>query len=157
MPARATGPAPPAIAPPHVPGPLAERRPPLAHEALELRQVQRAGLDRQQVTRRARHEHVRADQLPQPRDVALYQLGRGGRRAFAPELVDDPVARYHLARVQREQGEQRALLRRPERNGHAVHNRHQRPQHAELDHPAPTLLQPALDAEHRRRGRTPAP
>ena len=86
--------------------------------------------------------------LPQPRDVTLHQLGGGGRRAFAPELVDDAVARDHLARVQREQGEQRTLLRRPEGNGHAVHNRLQRPQHAELDHPTPTLLQPVLDAQH---------
>src|SRR5207244_2870545 len=48
--------------------------------------------------------------LAQPRDVHLNDLRGARRRLVRPELVDQAVARYDLVRVQKQEGENSALL-----------------------------------------------
>ena len=58
--------------------------------------------------------------LPQPRDVNLEGLGRGGRRLLPEELVDQPIGGKRLVRVEQEQRQQSPLLAAPERNRPAL-------------------------------------
>ena len=51
----------------------------------------------------------------QSRDERLNALRRARRRLLVPELVDDPIDRDNLVRVQQEKREQGALLTPPER------------------------------------------
>jgi PHD/YefM family antitoxin component YafN of YafNO toxin-antitoxin module len=44
------------------------------------------------------------------RDVDLHVLRRGRRRALAPEVVDEPVDRHSLVRVEKQECEQSTLL-----------------------------------------------
>src|SRR5262249_24642257 len=68
--------------------------------------------------------------LPQRRDAVLEDLGRGGRWAFPPELVDDHVPRPRLVGVQQEQGQHRPLPRSAQRERTFAVERLQRPEYA---------------------------
>ena len=59
---------------------------------------------------RASHEHLGTEHLPELRDEVLERADGSLRRVVAPELVDEPPRRDHLARAQREKREQGALF-----------------------------------------------
>ena len=73
-------------------------------------------LDLQLVAVLARHEDIRRKLLAETRDVHLKRLQRVRRRALAPKLVDQPLARERLVGMQHENGEDRPALVSPERN-----------------------------------------
>src|SRR5437588_9992003 len=62
------------------------------------------------VARRTRLEPPVAERLAQLRDRVLQDLGRRGRWVPVPELVDQPLAREELVRMQEHEGEERLLL-----------------------------------------------
>ena len=68
-------------------------------ELLELCCVVTLPLDRQDIARRACHQHVertcRADQRAQPMHELLERAQRGRRRPLPPECLDQPVGRDH--------------------------------------------------------------
>ena len=84
--------------------------PGLADDALEPVDVDRIPRDVEQVARRARDEHVRAEHLPKLRDEVLERADGSLRRFVAPELVDEPIRRDDLSGAQREEREQGTLL-----------------------------------------------
>ena len=84
-------------------------------QRLEAVQVELVGRQLEHVAGRPRHQPAavrcrRPEQLPQPRDVDLDDLGGGGRRRLAPEAVDQPVGRDDLVAVQEQERQQGALL-----------------------------------------------
>ena len=85
-------------------------------QALEAREVELLGRDRDQVARLAGHDHglpaaasLWVERLAKLGDVALKRRGGRGWRRFAPQLVDQPVGGHHLARLEQELGEHAAL------------------------------------------------
>ena len=124
-----------------------KRRVALVDVALEAVEVARVGLDLQHVAGRAGDEHAGHEHLAQGGHVDLDELGRGGRRPLAPQLVHDPVARDDLVRAQQQQRQQRALLGRAEQDGHTVDRRLERPQQPKLHHLASSLTELSLDAQ----------
>src|SRR5205807_6395651 len=54
------------------------------------------------------HEPLRAERLPELRDVDLERLRRAARRLLAPELVDEPLGRHDAVPVEEEKREERA-------------------------------------------------
>ena len=114
--------------------PLPRRHPPrLQHEPLEAAHVDRLGIDPQPVAGRPRLERLGAEQLPQARHAVLHVGRRRGRRSPLPQLVDQPVERHDVVRLQEEERHQRALLRPTQPDRHTPHTSLQRAQHAELD------------------------
>src|SRR6266536_4789025 len=89
-------------------------------------QVELVGPDLQHVAGRPGDEQLlggpvsAAEQLAQPRDVAVERRRRGLRRLFAPELLDQPVAGDDLVRVQQQEREERASLLSTELQGSTV-------------------------------------
>src|SRR5439155_8657530 len=47
--------------------------------------------------------------LAKERDGITHDLGRSGRRRFAPQVIDDPIDRDRLVPVEQQDGEQREL------------------------------------------------
>ena len=102
----------------------AERAPPLVAEALEPREVELPVVDPEHVPRATGGEDLpvraarslRLEEPAQRRHVPLQRLDRRRWWPVAPELVDQPVARDGLVRLQEEHREERALLPRPERH-----------------------------------------
>ena len=97
-----------------------ERLPALLEQALEAVEVKVTGSDVQQVAGCLRDEHLggvakvrRLEGLAESGDVDLDELLCGSGWLIPPELVDQPIARHDLVRVQEQHGEQRALLWRP--------------------------------------------
>jgi hypothetical protein len=64
----------------------------------------------EQVPRRASHEDLRTEHLPELRDEVLERADGSLWRFVAPELVDEPIGGDDLARAQCEEREQGALL-----------------------------------------------
>ena len=89
----------------------------LLDELREMVEVELASLDAEQVARRLGFEPLprRAERLPQLRDAHLQRGRAGGGRLVGPELVEQPVTRDDLVRVQKQQREQRPLTRPAER------------------------------------------
>jgi hypothetical protein len=83
---------------------------PLKAGDVELRRLE---LDR--VAGRAGDEPAVAELLAEPRDVDVDALCDRRRRRLAPQLVDEPLGRDHLIRMQQQQHQQRALLAPAER------------------------------------------
>ena len=104
----------------------------LGDEPLEAVQVETVRLDDELVARRARDDHVAAERLAELGDVRLQDLRRRGRRAAGPEILDQPVARDGLTRVQEQDREQRTRLRRVQRDDAAVGDGFERPEYAEV-------------------------
>ena len=73
-----------------------------------------------------------AERLAELGDVRLQDLRRRGRRATRPEILDQPVARDRLTRVQKQDREQRTRLRRVQRDDAAVGDGFERPEYAEV-------------------------
>ncbi len=72
--------------------------------------VDRIPRDVEDVSRRARDEHVRAEHLPQLGDKVLQRTHGSLGRLVAPELIDEPIRRDDLAGAQRKEREQGTLL-----------------------------------------------
>jgi hypothetical protein len=53
---------------------------------------------------------VRRERLAKPRHVCLQAVRCGGRRTVSPDLVDEALVRYDLARTEQQGGENGALL-----------------------------------------------
>ena len=114
---------------------------------LEALGIERAWLDMQQVAVPARFESAVSQDLAQLGDVDLDALRRFRRRLLAPELVDQAVDRDDLVRVHQQRGQERALLRRPERDRAARLEGLDRPEDAELHVPAePSTVESARTA-----------
>ena len=114
--------------------PLPRRHPSrLPHQSLEAAGVDRVGVDPKPVAGRPRLEGLGAEQLPQARDAVLHVGRRRRRRSPLPQLVDQPVERHHVVRLQEKQRHQRALLRPTQPDRQTPHTSLQRAQHAELD------------------------
>jgi hypothetical protein len=79
-------------------------------------QIELAGLDPEDIARRPRDEDVvPSERLAKLRDADAERRRAGRGRLLAPELVDQPVARDDLVRVEQEHREQRPLPRSRER------------------------------------------
>ena len=96
--------------------PGAELPPAVVDQPLEPVRVDLLELDLQLVAVLARHEDIRRKLLAEARDVHLKGLQRVRRRALAPELVDQALARERLVGMQQENGEDRPALVSPERD-----------------------------------------
>jgi hypothetical protein len=131
----------------------AQRRSAFVEVAPEAVEVDGVGLDLQEVPGRAGDEDVGLQDLAQGGDVDLDELDGGSGRPLAPQLVDDPVARHDLVRVEQQQSQQGSLLRRPEPDRRTVHHRLQRAQQPELDHPMETLTERSPPDRDPSRGR----
>ncbi len=92
---------------------------PLRAQSLEPLEIELLWCDLQHVAGRMRGDArtpLRIRQRPpQPRHQRLQVVARRPRRPLAPQLVDQPVRRDRLARVQQQRRQQSALLR-PERH-----------------------------------------
>ena len=64
-----------------------------------------------------RHDHIVAERLAQLRHIPLNDLDRTRGSPLAPQLVDQPISREHLAAMNQQHSQQRTLLRtaQPER------------------------------------------
>ena len=91
---------------------------------------------------------MRRDRAPGVREL-LAELGHvdldglhgGGGRPLAPELVDQPLARDHLVRMEEQHREERLLLGRAERHGQSVVEHMQRTEDAVVDQPVLPLVE----------------
>ena len=75
----------------------------LGRQPLEAREVEALGIDPQDVAGRLGHDRLRADRLPQPRDVVLQRRSGRLRRLRSPHLVDQPVGGDELVGVQQQE------------------------------------------------------
>ena len=81
--------------------------PRILNEPLEATEIQLLGLDPEQVAGRLRDEHAGRKELAELRDEVLERGRRRLRALLAPELLDDAIARQHLARVDQQEREER--------------------------------------------------
>jgi hypothetical protein len=104
---------------------------------LELAQVElpRTDLDPVAVGAGLDHRPPAVQRLAEPRDVPLERVPRGRRRAIAPELVDQALARDHSVRVEQEDCQERALFRAADRDLAAVLDDLERAEDPELHDP----------------------
>ena len=86
------------------------------HQRLKTADVNLLALDREQITVSPRQDHIVAERLAQLRDVALNDLDRARGRPLAPQLVDQPIGRQHLAAVNQQHSQQRTLLSAAQRD-----------------------------------------
>ena len=75
-------------------------------EPFEPREIERLRVDAQHVARGIVPDSLGADRLPETRDRVLERRGCRPRCRFAPELVDQTIARDGLVRVQQQVREQ---------------------------------------------------
>ena len=102
----------------------------------------------QHVAGRAGDEHGRlAQRLAQARHVRVERGWASGRRALAPERVDQAVAREHLARVEQQHREQRLLPRAAERAAGGPPPSVEGPEDAELEAGSQSATLPARQAD----------
>ena len=104
----------------------------LGHEALEAVGVEAAVLDVELVPRRPRGDRARTERPSELGDVRLQHLRRCGGRTIGPEILDQPVARDRLVRMEQQNREERLGLRRAQRYGVAFGESFERPEDAEL-------------------------
>jgi hypothetical protein len=104
----------------------------LGDELLEALEVELTRLEAQDVAGRARDDHTRSELPAQLGDEDVDALDDRRGRRLAPELVDQPLGRDHLVRVQEQDGEQRARLDAAERQHAAVGTDLERPEDREL-------------------------
>ena len=106
----------------------------LVDEPAHAREVELTGVDADQVAGRPRDDRLGPERLAKLDDEVLQRVRRRARRLARPQCVDQPVGRDHAAGVEEQEGEQRPLLRRAERDSLAVGDRLQRAEDPELDH-----------------------
>src|SRR5437867_2374061 len=81
------------------------------HQSLEAVEVERVGLNANEIPGRARENSFAAQCLPQARDPDLKRLPRRLGRLLTPQLVDQPVRTDDLTRVKQQVSEDRPLFR----------------------------------------------
>ena len=112
-------------------------------ELLEADGVELAGLDANQVARRARDDPVGTERLAQGVDVHLERAANARGRLVAPHRVDQPVGRDRFVAMQQEERENRSRALSAERQRLAAVPEHlQRPEHPELHDPPKPPLSP---------------
>jgi hypothetical protein len=117
----------------------------LGREPLEARQVELLRIDAQQISGGLGDDQLRTDRLSQPRDVVL-QRGAGGLRwRRPPDLVDQPVGRDDLVRVQQQVCEQGAQPLPVQRDSAAVLDDRQWAENAEFDGNVAVVALPGPD------------
>ena len=110
-----------------------QRRTAVGGERLEAREVELGTAEAQLVAARARQQlRPRRQPRPQQRHVALQRLARRRRDALTPEVVDQPVGRQDLARMEQEDRQQRARLGPFQRQRPIAADRLERSQYPEL-------------------------
>jgi hypothetical protein len=102
-------------------------------ESIEPGKVELRRIELEPVARSVPLDAIGPEHTPQPVHVDLERRDRGARRICSPEGVNEPVARNDRIRVQQQEGQQRPLLRRPERQGAVVPDRFDRSQDPEFD------------------------
>ena len=131
-----------------------ERDAALRDEALEARAVQLPRRQREDVARRACLDPAagreRASQLG---DVELEQLRGRGRRVAAPQRLDQRVGGDDQVRAQKQDREQRARLRPPQRFRAVCAGDFERAKNAELHRRLAALYRRSLAAARGRRAR----
>jgi hypothetical protein len=83
----------------------------LLEQTLETAGIGLTGVEPEQIPGRPRLDQIMSEELAQRGDVAMERRERRSRRITAPERVDDPVARHDLVGMQKQQRQQRPLLR----------------------------------------------
>ena len=109
-----------------------------ADETLEVLEIELSGLDAQEVAGCARDEPglVRAggaEHLPKPRDVVAQRVVGRVHALLREELADQAFPRDDTVRAEKQQREQRALLRPPSRDRVSADPDCQRAENLELD------------------------
>ena len=89
-------------------------------------------VDREQVAVSPRQDHIVAERFAQLRDVALNDLDRARGSVLAPQLVDQPISREHLAAVNQQHSQQRTLLRAAQRERATVLRDLKRPKYSKV-------------------------
>ena len=102
-------------------------------ERLDLLHIGLTLLDPEQIPAASRLEPLRAELLAQLGHVHLHGLRRLLRRRLAPELVDEPIGRDRLVRVEQQHGEKRALLPPTEGERPLTGDDLERPEEAEVE------------------------
>jgi hypothetical protein len=87
----------------------------------------------EEVAGRLCNEQFGAELLSELRDEVLKRAEDRFRRRFSPELVHEPVGRHQLARVQRHERKQGALLLPAQLESAAVDAYLERPKQPDLD------------------------
>ena len=95
------------------PGPLGRlgREPRLLDEPPEPAEVELVVIDVERVAGRIRHDPMGSEETSQLRDVVLERAAGRRRRILAPEIVDEPISRTRLARVDQEHASNDLCLR----------------------------------------------
>ena len=121
--------------------------------ALEAREVERVVRDLEPVAARDGLQDVAAvaERAPQPADLHLQALHRLARRVAVPQVLDQPVRRQRLVRVQQQQGQQCTLTRAGEHDRLPVVPHLQWPEDPELHGDGASL--PGRPSVVRERGR----
>ena len=78
----------------------------LVDEPVEAREVELLRVGAQHVAGRLELDRARSERLAQSGNVVLQRGGRGLRSLPGPELLDEPVARHGLVRVEQQVGEE---------------------------------------------------
>jgi hypothetical protein len=105
----------------------------LRGEPLKARQVELLRVDAQRVSGGLGDDQLRTDRLSKPGDVVLQGSAGGLRRGRPPDLVDQPVGRDDLVRVQQQIREQGAQPLSVQRDSAAVLDDRQWAENAEFD------------------------
>jgi hypothetical protein len=105
----------------------------LGDQPLEANEVERVGVELDQVSRLPRRDHGTAvEVLAQLRHVKLQRVRGSGRRLRRPERRREAIERHNPVRRQEKDREERALLGPAERDGTAVIDDLERSQDPEL-------------------------
>ncbi len=100
----------------------------LVHGGAESVDVDRARRDVEAITRCARLQHLRAEQLAELRDEVLERCKGGPRRLLSPDRVEQPVDGDDPVRFEEEYGKDRALLLAAERQRPRLRRNLERPE-----------------------------
>lgn len=109
-------------------------------EPLEASEIELLRLELQPVARPMPLDAFRPDELAQPMHVHLQRRHRRSRRLVAPQHIDQAISWHDRVRVQQQEGEQSALLRRSQGERSVVSDGRDRSQNAEFDCPPTPLL-----------------
>ena len=107
------------------------RKPPLRlqHELLKATRVDTIRFDLEQITRTGAADLHRAaaQGLADAGHIHLYRMPGARRRTLPPQLVNEPISRYRLAKVDQQKGEHGPLLQAAKRQLTAIGDDLQRP------------------------------
>ena len=107
----------------------------VVRSALEAVEIEVSGLDVKDVARRSRLDRLRAEGLPQLRDLALNLRHRGDRRRARVEVVGEPLHGDDAVCAQQQDRKRGALLRPTEPDRTIAVENFERSEETELEHP----------------------